>query len=133
MKMYAELERKICKFCKMEKPKREFSQLKKGTKKYPRPFCKECKSLGNFEWDLWKNYKIRLLEYKRLYDAQKGKCACCGIHEEGFERKLHVDHDHKTGKIRGLLCTQCNPGLGYFQDSIERLEKAITYLKKFKN
>jgi hypothetical protein len=49
-----------------------------------------------------------------------------------FTNGLHVDHDHKTGLIRGLLCTQCNPGIGYFQDSIERLQLAIKYLEKFK-
>lgn len=68
-----------------------------------------------------------------MYALQKGKCACCGIEEASFKRKLHVDHDKNTGSVRGLLCTQCNPGIGYFKHSIDRLEKAIQYLKKFKN
>ncbi len=134
MKMYAELERKICRICNVDKSKIDFPQFKKSNgKRYPRPFCKECKSAGNFEWDLWKHYKIRLPEYKALYEAQDGKCACCGKPESDFKRQLHVDHDHVTGIVRGLLCTQCNPGIGYFQESIERLEMAIRYLKKFKN
>ena len=133
VKMYAELERKVCRICTIEKPKSDFQFFQKKTKKYPRPFCRDCKSLGNFEWDLWKNYRIRLPDYQALYEAQKGNCACCGIPESDFKRQLHVDHDHETGKVRGLLCTQCNPGIGYFQDSIERLEMAIKYLKKFKN
>lgn len=131
--MYAELERKICKYCKVEKAKSDFPQFKKKNgRSYARPFCKACKGLGNFEWDLWKNYRIRLADYQKLYDDQKGKCACCGRHEDLFKRNLHVDHDHDTGQVRGLLCTKCNPGIGYFDHSIERLEQAIAYLKKFK-
>jgi hypothetical protein len=133
MKMYAELKQKKCKFCNLEKNIEEFSTFNKKEKVYTRPFCFDCKSKANFEYDLWKNYRIRLSDYERLYEAQEGNCACCGQHEEKFKRKLHVDHDHESGKIRGLLCTQCNPGIGYFQDSIERLQKAINYLKKFKN
>lgn len=130
--MYAELELKKCKYCSKEKVKSEFPQIRKNNKTYPRPFCNDCRHQGNFEWDLWKNYRIRLSGYKALYESQNGNCACCGSAEENFKRNLHVDHDHETGKVRGLLCTQCNPGIGYFQDSIERLELAITYLKKFK-
>lgn len=130
--MYAELKRKVCKNCNVEKNEKEFSVFKKGNKKYLRPFCLDCKSAVHFKEDLWKHYRIRLPEYNALYTAQNGSCACCGVHESAFKRQLHVDHDHITGKVRGLLCTQCNPGIGYFKDSIERLEMAIKYLKKFK-
>jgi hypothetical protein len=131
--MYAELELKICRICKIEKHKSQFSSFKKKNGKlYPRPFCKECKSQGNFEWDLWKNYRIRLEDYQKLYEDQNGRCACCGQLESSFKRNLHVDHDHESGKVRGLLCTQCNPGLGYFKHSIDRLKLGIIYLEKFK-
>lgn len=46
-------------------------------------------------------------------------------------KKPQVDHDHNTNKIRGLLCSRCNMGLGFFDDSIEGLTKAINYLKKY--
>jgi Recombination endonuclease VII len=114
LKMYAELGRKVCRICKTEKDRSEFSSFKKGNKHYARPFCKACKTEGNFEWDLWKNYRIRLPEYLELYKAQEGNCACCGTHESMFKRKLHVDHDHETGQIRGLLCTRCNPAIRIF-------------------
>lgn len=69
-----------------------------------------------------------------MYVAQDGLCAICGnpqIPGEGSSTKqLHVDHDHQTGKVRGLLCNQCNPGLGYFQDDISRLIAAVKYLEK---
>lgn len=131
--MYAELRRKVCKFCDVEKCISDFPEHKRRNKVYPRPFCYACKSKVQFQEDLWKHYRIRLPEYEALYKAQKGNCACCGQHETSFKRNLHVDHDHETGRIRGLLCTQCNPGIGYFQDSIERLQLAIAYLKKSKN
>lgn len=86
----------------------------------------------DFEADLWKNYRITLDEYNLMYDRQKGNCDCCGKHESNFKRRLHVDHCHVTGQVRGLLCTRCNPGLGYFEDSVEKLEMAIAYLNKFK-
>lgn len=130
--MYAELKRKKCRICEATKELSKFPKLKKNGKLYPRPFCIECKSQGNFEWDLWKNYRIRKPDYDRMYENQKGCCACCGIHESAFKRKLHVDHDKKTGLVRGLLCTQCNPGIGYFEHSVGRLKKAVRYLEKFK-
>ncbi len=52
-------------------------------------------------------------------------CDCCGDDSKVF----HIDHDHETHKVRGILCSRCNMGLGHFGDSIERLEQAIIYLK----
>lgn len=86
----------------------------------------------DFIADLKKNYGLSIEDFENLYSNQKGCCACCGKHETEFKRGLHVDHDHKSGQVRGLLCTKCNPGIGYFDDSIEKLEMAITYLRKFK-
>jgi hypothetical protein len=60
--------------------------------------------------------------------AQDGKCAICGYK---FGQKIgdaHVDHDHKTGKVRGLLCSHCNRGLGYFRDKAVTLSRAAFYL-----
>lgn len=130
--MYAELERKVCKNCNAKKDIKEFRRFSKNGKSYPRPFCKACAKEEYFKQDLWKHYRMRLPEFQALYDLQKSRCACCGAHESTFKRRLHVDHDRETGQIHGLLCTQCNPGIGYFKHSLERLEMAIQYLKKFK-
>lgn len=66
-----------------------------------------------------------------MFDRQKGLCACCG--DPPGEKALSVDHDHITGQVRDLLCQRCNPGIGYFQDDPERLQKAIDYLQKWSN
>lgn len=71
-----------------------------------------------------------------MLEAQNGVCAICGKPESRRSKKtghiyaLHVDHDHKTGDIRGLLCHHCNAGLGHFADNVEAMEKAIAYLKQ---
>lgn len=76
-----------------------------------------------------RKYGLTAEEYKQLIDKQGGKCAICGANIGNAEGdRLYVDHDHATGKVRGLLCTNCNLGLGKFQDSVQLLQKAILYL-----
>lgn len=81
-------------------------------------------------WRL-KLYGLTPEGYNALLEAQDGRCAICG--EPGkvwANRNLHVDHDHESGTVRGLLCGRCNVGLGFFGDDIERLSRAITYLAR---
>lgn len=75
----------------------------------------------------WPNltWQEALAEWSSLYQKQGGKCAFGHV-----VAKLHVDHCHTTGKIRGLLCYNCNNGLGRLKDDIMVLEMAIVYLKK---
>lgn len=87
-----------------------------------------------------RRYKITLLEYNQLREAQDYRCACCGRHETAVEQgrsktpdtALNVDHCHTTGKVRGLLCVNCNTLLGKSKDDISVLESAIRYLKETK-
>lgn len=74
------------------------------------------------------NHKITLEKYTEMFNRQNGKCAICGTHQSKLPRNLAVDHNHNTGKIRGLLCFNCNYGLGRFHDNIDHLKNAITYL-----
>jgi hypothetical protein len=60
-----------------------------------------------------------------MKEKQEDKCAIC---KRPFDRTPHVDHSHKTGKIRGLLCFHCNSGLGMFGDCMDTMESAINYL-----
>lgn len=75
---------------------------------------------------LFMKYGITEIDYERLLVEQGGACAICRNPSTG--RRLSVDHDHDTGRVRGLLCFTCNIGLGSFKDSILRLESAIEYL-----
>lgn len=74
-------------------------------------------------------YGIDDATFKLMLKAQDNKCAIC---REPFG-KVHVDHDHTTGKVRALLCVPCNLGLGSFKDNIDSLMKATSYLILFKN
>jgi len=79
-----------------------------------------------------RNFGITIEQYDEMFLTQNGNCLICGENQSKFKRRLAVDHCHETKKIRGLLCDYCNPGLGYFKDSEDILNKAILYLKRFK-
>lgn len=70
-----------------------------------------------------------------MLDAQDGRCAICGEGPSGSGAagRLHVDHSHKDGTVRALLCNGCNRGLGYFGDSPDLLMSAVAYLLGFQN
>ena len=74
---------------------------------------------------LWR-YGLTPDGYADLYNKQGGLCAICGLKPDS---RLHIDHCHRTGRVRGLLCGACNRGLGMFHDDISSLEKAVLYLR----
>jgi hypothetical protein len=82
---------------------------------------------------LKKKFNLTPEQYDHMSEAQHGVCAICGQPERSKRgpdvKPLSVDHDHQTGRIRGLLCDRCNVGLGRFLDSTELLEKALEYLR----
>lgn len=89
------------------------------------------------EYDRIRSYKrrygITYEDFLVLRAKQERCCAICGRHEDEKITRwgtLCVDHSHETGKVRGLLCAQCNKGLGSFRDSTELMEKAIMYVRK---
>ncbi len=80
------------------------------------------------EWCIKNAYGLTLAEYDHMFDMQYGKCKICnGVNND--KRRLYIDHDHKTGKVRGLLCHRCNSLLGYVNDAIDLLLEIISYLK----
>lgn len=81
---------------------------------------------------LKRKFGIDLATYETMRDAQDNRCAVCHCDTPGGKGDWHVDHDHSTGHVRGLLCQNCNIGLGNFQDSPRFLAAAIKYLQKHK-
>jgi nitrate/TMAO reductase-like tetraheme cytochrome c subunit len=85
-------------------------------------------------WDhfLKKTYKLSAEGFRTKLAAQGGGCAICGRRDSGEAgRQMHVDHCHKSGVIRGILCAPCNKGIGMLADSPDRLMSAATYLLQF--
>jgi hypothetical protein len=72
-------------------------------------------------------YNLNEDEYKTLIQKSKGKCMICSKSFKNVKDR-HIDHCHTTKKIRGVLCSSCNQGLGYFKDSPVLLQQAVTYL-----
>lgn len=76
-------------------------------------------------------YGLTESQYQAMLASQGGKCAICETTQgrrKSTDHPLYVDHDHATGKVRGLLCQPCNSALGMFEDDVARLRKAIAYL-----
>jgi hypothetical protein len=132
---------KYCPRCKTDKPVGDYDFRSNSI--YLRSYCRLCECARHKEWcvtnpvsakkaqrkkDLKLNHGISEALYQNVFDEQDGLCAICG--DQPSKRALAVDHDHITGKIRGLLCDQCNTALGKFKDSPELLLKAIAYLQK---
>ncbi len=86
-------------------------------------YCKICRR--DYNWQYF--YGVSPEEYYEMYKEQGGKCKICGCELE--DEYLNIDHDSKTGEVRGLLCPNCNKGLGLFNEDINALKGAIKYLE----
>lgn len=82
---------------------------------------------GAHERRVQKVYGLKPSHYGQMYLAQGGKCAICQ-RATGATRKLSVDHDHKTGLVRGLLCRPCNDLLGHIRDDVGAARRIVAYL-----
>lgn len=74
-------------------------------------------------------YRINEEQYELMYNSRKGCCDICGKHVD--YKKLCIDHNHTSNALRGLLCKDCNLGLGLFKDSIVYLQNAVKYLERY--
>ena len=146
---------KICNNCKIEKihsPKgiwckecmkihqqKYLSNLKE--KGLTRGYLERMKESGELysyyrKHNLKKKYNLSVSEYNEMLNSQDNKCAICKSDKAfGHSIHFHVDHDHLTNEVRGLLCAKCNSGLGHFKDNETALQNAIYYLQihKLKN
>ena len=78
---------------------------------------------------LKKNYGISIEDYNKMFSDQDGKCKICLTHQSKFKKPLFVDHCHRTGDVRGLLCHNCNIGISNFKDNLELFKSAMSYLE----
>ena len=141
-------ERKKCTKCKKWNDISDF-RTNVGRKYNLRSECKNCSK--NYDKERYQNnserfkeeylrrkYNLSRGDYEEIYKSQKGVCDICkkiilSIFDEKYDRHKNgafVDHNHETGKIRGLLCNDCNNGLGRFYDLPDILKNAIIYLEK---
>lgn len=79
---------------------------------------------------LKRDFGMTVADYQEMLGQQGGGCAICTKKPTGY--RLHVDHDHETGDVRGLLCRECNGGIGMFKDSGDLLGRALAYLESAK-
>ena len=121
-----------CRICLIEKEEELFPL----NKSYKSGRATECKKCAAKRAPKYRNpvkiamYKYGLSEEEAQQHISKTHCSICN----GFQRKgklMCIDHDHKTGKVRGAICDQCNKGLGHFRDSEWILQNAINYLKYY--
>ena len=119
--------RSQCKKCTLNKQK---EHRKKNPEKYKQISNRSYRPMTGRQRTLRK-YNLTIEEYDKILREQKNTCKICGGLNNGSV--LYVDHNHKTGKIRGLLCRECNFSLGGFKDNSFILIKAIEYLKNGKN
>lgn len=127
---------KHCLDCAQVKPLDEFcNNRRNGDGKAA--YCKDCHNArsretrdrlygGGRHYHLMRRYGVGDADVAAMIEAQGGLCAIC----EGPLERPHVDHDHKTGKVRGILCFNCNAGLGKFQDKVEVMALAVEYLRR---
>jgi hypothetical protein len=131
---------KKCSKCKNVKELSEYTNCKSG-KFGVHHYCKKCHSQqrkDNYNYDRQRirhimfKYKLSESDLNKMYVAQNGKCKICSTEykEVSKHNNLYVDHCHKTGNVRGLLCFKCNRLLGVWDDNIDILKSAIKYLKE---
>lgn len=141
------MQSKLCRRCGIYKLTSEFWE-RKDLRGGLVPVCKECHSTASHLERQRENKRKRILagskeerqrvcsrygitvdDYERLLKDQNGTCAICGNEETRIGTKsLHIDHDHATGHVRGLLCSRCNSLLGFAREKPSILRKAIDYL-----
>ena len=90
------------------------------------PICKDC----NYSAAIKRRYGIDLQDYQRILESQNGKCEICNGGLVRNRKRFDIDHCHTTGKVRGLLCSNCNRAIGLLRDNVRIAEKMVEYLQK---
>lgn len=135
---------KVCRTCGEEKDISCFPKLPTAKDGY-KNICKSCTAIKYEIWrkknyDKWlenmyfstikRKFGISKEDYIKLLTSQQGVCAICGGGPTGKAKYLSVDHDHETGKIRGLLCNNCNAAIGFLREKHINIQLAAEYIRK---
>lgn len=118
---------KLCTVCDIELTKDNWKSYHKDKGYY---VCYDCAMKRQRGWHHKNTYRITTEDYNKMFQKQNGCCAICKVHTKELKRGLHIDHNHKTNEVRGLLCHRCNTALGLLDESIEILFECIEYLRK---
>lgn len=122
---------KICSKCKAIYPAtKEYFYGQKNARDNLHPWCKECMK-NNTRISTLKKRGLQKEDYKKMIIQQKYRCLICGISEVDYGKRFSIDHNHKTNKIRGLLCSNCNSVLGYAKDNPLVLINAAKFLLSY--
>ena len=105
---------------------KKYKQTRKYRKKYKERYADDATRKLMRKNHLKNKYGLTIEDYDTMMEEQGGACKICGSPPNG--KPLHVDHCHNEGHVRGLLCSNCNTGLGMFRDSVELMQNAIEYL-----
>lgn len=119
--------RQYCKNTKHASRKRWAKEHREYLNEYRRRKYKE-NPLQSKNWELKTKYGITLKEWKEMFEKQGKACAICGVPVPNTKNVWHTDHDHKTEKVRGILCGKCNAIIGFSGESISTLQATINYL-----
>lgn len=135
----------ICKKCKRDLDSSLFYKHKTNLSGLS-GHCKDCSSKTNKarkkavrsslsiqerrDIELKRKYDCSIEQYDLMFLNQEGRCLICNKHQSELNEILCVDHSHSSNKIRGLLCSSCNKGLGFFKDNPALLSNAIAYLAR---
>lgn len=125
---------RMCSKCSLHKAMRSSAWCKHCSSEYDRRRWSLMSGEQRKEEHLKKKYKIDLEIFNQMFDEQQGLCKTCSVPLEIFvdissRNRACVDHDHSTGKVRGLLCNHCNRALGLIEDNLETLKKMQEYLQ----
>ena len=109
--------------CQSVKKYRQTEKGKQTHRKSNKKYRQTKKGKKATKKSLLKRHNMQLEDYKKLIEQQDGCCAICGKHPSKFDRILSIDHNHTTGKVRGLLCVYCNTGLGWLENNMPNVLK----------
>lgn len=121
---------RFCDSCKKTRKLKTFGDWAKHNKTHRKKWQKEYQQTNTYKSNLMlRTYGITQEEYNEMLKEQDYSCAICQTHQDEFENRLSIDHNHNTGSIRGLLCSNCNTAIGLLGDNLESIQKALDYLK----